>query len=304
VENGAEQSELLTWDGLAPEARTAWSRKLEQIGLPPLLAEVAGRNVSLEAFDPRALADKVSRDPVLAGKLLAVANSAKYGLITPVTSIQRAVVHLGFNLVKTILLAYEMEGAFGKFNAIGQAHLEYVRRWSAGASVFAHAWAQAAQLPDASTAGTLALLSRLGVLVLGLGQPAPGEAYYEIPGELERVQYEQRYWQAGNHILASELARRWALPVPLPELLARQAEPLQRELSPGPQQTLLALIAASVAIIRAELAGTAESALAVLDNAENELLKTNLANAKLLNCLGELWGGVKLQRELAAATAQ
>jgi len=304
VSNGATRIEAVPWDGVQPDVRAFWGRKLEQIALPPLLAEVAGRGVSLEAFDPRSLADKVSHDPVLAGKLLAVANSAKFGLITPVTSVQRAIVHLGFNLVKTVLVAYEMEGAFGRFVAIPPVHLSYVRRWSAGTSVLAYTWAQAAQLADASTAGTLALLSRLGVLVLGLGQPEPDAAYYALRGELARVDHEQQVWQAGNHALAGELAQRWALPAPLPGLLSRQADALQRGLPPGAERAMLALNAASVAIVHAYLAGTGEAAGAVLDSPEHELLKANLADAKLLDCLAGMWGGVKLQRELAAATAQ
>lgn len=301
MDSGFQFGAVSSWADLDSAAQTFWGRQLEQISLPPMIADVAVRGVSLEDFEARDLAELVARDPVLAGKLLAVANSAKFGLINPITSVQRAIVHLGYNLVKTVLVAYELEGMFGRFSKVPPAHAVLVRRWSAGASVLAYSWAQAAQLSDASTIGTLTLLSRLGVLVLGLGQPVPDDDYFRLQYELDRLETEAATWHVCHPVLAGELARRWALPAPLPALLARQTEPLTQELPPGPESKWLSLCAASVAITHAQLGEVTHSHGSVLDAPQHEVLKANLVAGGLLDQLSIVLAHAKLQRELAAA---
>ena len=136
------------WDSLDESTRGYWSARLEMVTPPPLLLELSSQRLTLEDFDPRKLAEKVMHDPVLGGKLLGIANSARFGLTKPLTSIQRAIVHLGFNLVKSVMVSYMMENTFAKALPVPRSHLEYVRNWSASASIIAYHWAQAADLPD------------------------------------------------------------------------------------------------------------------------------------------------------------
>jgi HD-like signal output (HDOD) protein len=288
-----------TWDGLGAATKRFWTERMEQVALPPVLAD-SDAQISLEDFDPRDLSNLVTHDPVLAAKLLAVANSARFGLTAPVTSVQRAIVHLGFNLVKTILVAYQLEGVFGKFSAIPREYLQFVRRWAAGASVIALHWSQAADMPDSSSTGTLALLSRLGVLLLGMAQPAPDEEYRLFTAESSRLAYETMAWETDNPALAAQLAQHWGLPEPVPQLLRRQAEPWQDEMPGSPERDRLAICAASVALARARLFDDQVTGK-LLDGPEFEQLKLNLVLSGLLNYFPAVWASAKLQRELGAA---
>jgi HD-like signal output (HDOD) protein len=291
-------------DTLPPETREYWQGILAAVNLPPLLTEIMASGLSLDAFDPRSLAAMANRDPVLGAKLLAVANSARFGLSSPMTSIQRAIVHLGYNLVKTIMVAYQVEASFGKMAPIAKEHLNLVRRWSSCASVIAFQWGQAADLADASTAATAALLARLGTLTLALGQPKPGPAYWQLGDEFARLDFEQAGWGITTPSLSYLLIQRWGLPEPLPVMVLRQYEPLIVEYDTSYTHHSQALIAAALVLAQAYCTDPEVRAGAVFDLPVYERLKSNLAANHLLEHLGELWLSARLQRELALASEE
>ncbi len=302
MDQAENESQTGSVDLLSPATRDYWQGILASVNLPPMLTEIMAAGLSLDAFDPRALAAMAGRDPVLGAKLLAVANSARYGLTSPMTSLQRAIVHLGYNLVKTIMVAYQVEASFGKMAPIPREHLNLVRRWSSCASVIAFQWGQAADLADASTAATAALLARLGTLTLALGQPQPGADYWELPDELARLEYEQSQWGITTPHLTHLLIERWSLPAPLPEMVLRQAEPLVVEYDKSYTHHAQALITAALVLARAYCADVEVRAGAIFDLPVYARLKSNLAVNQLLEHLGELWLSARLQRELALAS--
>lgn len=296
--------EVSAWDALPQSVQDYWKQAVSHVNLPPLLSDVVAAGLNLESFDPRELAGMAGRDPVLGAKLLAVANSAKFGLRTPMTSIQRAVVHLGFNLVKTIIVGYQLESSFSNFAAIPKVYLNRVRRWSSCSSVIAFQWAQAADLTDPSTTATAALLSRLGTLVLGLGRPQPTEVYWLQPDELQRLAYEDWQWQVTSPSLSAMLVQHWGLPDPLPELVQRQWEPLAKVLPSSYQNHALTLVAAAVVLAERFIDIPTVGAGEVLDQPPYAQLKENLVANRLLDHLSEVWGSARLQRELSLANEE
>jgi HD-like signal output (HDOD) protein len=298
------EKELQSWEALPDETRKYWSERLDRVTPPPLLLELSTAHLRLDEFDPRALAEKVSHDAVLAGNLLAVVNSAKFGLTNPMTSVQRAVVHLGFNLVKSVIMSYMLEHSFEDPLSSSAEHIDYIRRWSAGASVLAYHWAGAVDLPDASTTATLALLARVGALVLGLADEPPTEEYRNMPDELVRLDYETARWQVTTPLLSAEQIKRWGVPEPMPSLVARQAEPFVEELPAGVENRMLSVVAASVALTARYAVSPEETPGALLDAPANATLKLNLVNHRLLDALNALWAGLRLQRELAGVTGE
>jgi HD-like signal output (HDOD) protein len=296
--------EIAAWEDLPQSVRDYWQQAVRQVSLPPLLTDLLAAGLTLDNFDPRELAALAGRDPVLGAKLLAVANSAKFGLRTPMTSIQRAVVHLGFNLVKTITIAYQLETGFGHVAIIPRAYLSRVRRWSSCAAVIAFQWAQAADLTDPSTTATAALLSRLGTLVLSLGQPQPTEMYWLQPDELQRLTYEVTQWQVTSPSLCQMLVKHWGLPDPLPELVQRQWEPLAKKLTPSYQSHALTLVAAALVLAERFIDVPSVTAGEVLDQESYAQLKANLVTNRLLDHLGEVWNSARLQRELGLANEE
>ena len=239
---------------------------------------------------------------ILASKILAVANSAQFGLSAPLTSVQRAIVHMGFNLVKTIMMAYQVESSFSKLQHVSAAHLEFVRRWSAGSSILALHWANAVDHSDPSTISTLALLTRLGTIVLGNVEGFADEEYQQIPTAPARLQYEQELWQVSSPTLSGYLASSWGLPESLSTRLGRIWEPLFSELPKDTESQVLVLVCACDTLMLHYIIDPDCDPTEVLDNPDYLFLKKNLSQHELIGALGKLWAGLRLQRDLAGAT--
>jgi putative nucleotidyltransferase with HDIG domain len=68
---------------------------------------------------PKDLVQVIDKDPVVTVKVLRVVNSAYYSLPNPVTSINHAVVYLGFNTIKNLALSIAAIGILPAENAAG-----------------------------------------------------------------------------------------------------------------------------------------------------------------------------------------
>lgn len=79
--------------------------------LPVVVAKISSQiaNPSTNAAD---IGKLIEQDQVLTGKVLRLVNSAYYGFPKQIKSIQHAVVILGFNKVKTIIITASVFGAF------------------------------------------------------------------------------------------------------------------------------------------------------------------------------------------------
>jgi HD-like signal output (HDOD) protein len=69
--------------------------------------------------DSRQIVEVIEADPLMTVKILKVINSPFYGLAQKISSVQRAVVHLGINTIKNIALSVAAMGALPAQNAAG-----------------------------------------------------------------------------------------------------------------------------------------------------------------------------------------
>jgi len=306
----ANRIESATWDQLQPQVRGRWDAQMRVLlPAPPLFAELSAHHLTLEHFDARELAEKVSHDAVLGGRILGVANSARFGLSQPLTSIQRAMVHLGFNLVKSIISSYMIESGFARAPQLPADYADFVRCWTSGAAVLAFRWGQQANLKDPSLAATAALLSRLGTLLLAGAQPPPDEIYRNLMYEADRLTYELDAWQVVSPVLSGELARRWEVPSPLPELLSNLWIPLVHDLPPDPLEPnarVLVLVAACLEVAAGTVGRSCDDIgdlAGYFAAAERSRLKANLEQHKLLMAGTEVWQNTRFRREFDAVIA-
>jgi len=68
---------------------------------------------------PKDIVQVIDKDPVVTVKILKVVNSAYYSLPRQITSVNNAVVYLGFNTIKNLALAIAAIGMMPKHNAAG-----------------------------------------------------------------------------------------------------------------------------------------------------------------------------------------
>jgi HD-like signal output (HDOD) protein/serine phosphatase RsbU (regulator of sigma subunit) len=162
--------------------------------------------------DARALAGRVSRDPVLSAELLKLVNSAYFGYAKPVSSIARAVTLIGYRALRNLVLSLSIRKLY-RADELPAFPLESFWEASilrAAAARNIAAWARL----DEDTGFTAGLLMDFGLLVLfhlnqqricewsHLAQCLPDERY-----ELERQLFGLTHDQVGMQLVGA-----WGLP--------------------------------------------------------------------------------------------
>ncbi len=181
-------------------------------GAPGLLNALSDDDI-----DFNTLARIIERFPSIAGRLIALANSAWSAPLSPITSLEMACSRLGFGVVRSTSIALAVASPFNPTRCPG---FDSIRFWSS-ALLTAEAASEVASVvkladrPDPSTARAAGLLHNLGLL--WLADRLPDEVNQILsalkdtdPGLVCRVFSEKlgfSHINAGGH-----LARAWHLP--------------------------------------------------------------------------------------------
>jgi len=87
------------------ELRTKIYSKIDEIPTLPVVIPKLLTLMESDKTDAADIADAISRDPALSSKILKVANSAYYGFSKGISSLEKAVPLLGFNMVQSLALS-------------------------------------------------------------------------------------------------------------------------------------------------------------------------------------------------------
>ena len=204
-------------------------RLLQRVGeLPPMpivaqkaLAMIRNPNSSMAE-----LADVLALDQAMAGLVLRWANSAYFGLRSPVTTVRQAVVYLGQNAIQSLVMAASL-AAFINRPAPGYG-LERGELWKHSVGVAAGARLVAAKFgkaiaEDAYHAGLLADIGKLAfeALLRDIDTSTPEWQAQSF------VDLEVAHFGVDHATLGAEIARRWNLPNALVEAIAYHHRPAQ-----------------------------------------------------------------------------
>ena len=176
----------------------------QKCNLPPF-PKVAARALSL-ARDPRARTDDVARvvaaDPALAARVLRISNSVFYMKHDPPRTVRDAIVTVGFNTLRTILIAASARSMYGAHDAVAE-------------TLWAHALATgiaADELrdprePAGGTTFIAGLLHDVGKLVFHITDPAALVGLGHAEEERERERY-----GVTHAVVGGVLADMWGTP--------------------------------------------------------------------------------------------
>ncbi len=179
--------------------------------LPPM--PVVATRVMRELMSPETTADSLSKiietDQALVTRILRIANSAFYGCARKVGSIRLAVVVLGFNTLKNLVIATSTKSLYQKQNKTEQSLWEH----SLGVGISAHVLAMAlcpTSLEDAFTTG---LLHDIGKLILYTKDPDgyPDVLEAQARGISCHVSEQEAYGFTHTDV-GAVLADKWNLP--------------------------------------------------------------------------------------------
>jgi len=209
--------------------------------LPPLPA-VALRVMQV-AQDPRSSASQlalvVSADPALSARVLRVANSAAYRRAREVTSVQEALVVLGFVQARNIAVSMAITGAYTLEGINVLFRIEAFWRHSLAVAFRASELAGRTRSIDVPSAFTAGVLHNIGRLAMFHADPAGvDQAIAEAMAGGRSIEDVERERLGYDHAeLGGILAKRWKLPEDISDAVSQHHNTIQ----PG-QATLASVI--------------------------------------------------------------
>ncbi len=238
--------------GRAPSMSHSFIKNIRNI---PTLPNVLGQIIQT-LDDPRASAADLERivrnDQAITTKLLAVANSAYYGLRHQITTVRRAVVTIGFSEVRNVCLSLSLMGFLHPSTFSDQQGAEQLWLHSLAASEAARILAQRTGACDPGQAFTAGLLHDIGKVIMAAFAPERVAALRE---HLARtgcsLRQAEEALDLSHEQVGLELARRWDLPPVLYQAIGCHHS-LERDLEHLP---LAAVTCAADFMVRADNIG-------------------------------------------------
>jgi signal transduction histidine kinase/HD-like signal output (HDOD) protein len=203
---------------------------LQQVEQLPTLPAVAVRVLEVTGRDESSagqVVDLIASDPVLSARILQLVHRADTGVRGEVNSIERAVVLLGFDAVRSAVLAVCVFQALAQHQARAEARFNREEFWKHSISVAccAELLAETAETGpetlDPSEAFVAGLLHDLGKLALDVMLPKSFDRIVEAADLLrgDIADLERNVIGLDHMVVGKRLAERWQLPAALRECM-------------------------------------------------------------------------------------
>jgi HD-like signal output (HDOD) protein len=216
---------------------------------PLLLSSVFEKTRADSRCSLEEIAHDLSVDQGLTAKMLALANSAYYGLQSKISTIERAVIVLGLRELRTILLVLAVRLLANRIPP-GTIDLQIYLDHNFHVAVTAGELARMAGHPRPEELFTAGLLHDLGILITALYRPDHFRKIETLARERNTTSAtaEIGYWGIDHGIVGSQLIKSWDLPLSICEPVCWHHSP---ELSPRfKQETALLALADTLDHIR------------------------------------------------------
>lgn len=205
-------------------------QRIRQCQTLPTLPAIAVQVLELAQHPDVDLSDVaklISKDPALSGKILRTVNSSFYGRSQAVSTVSHALVILGLQSVKTLVLGFSLVNNLPRGKSKGFQHVQYWKR-SVYAATAAKVLAGKFGLVQQEEAFLIGLLMDIGMLVL---DQAIGDEYGKLFSTAEShaklVELEQAELQITHADIGGVLAEQWKLPPVLSIPIACHHRPQQ-----------------------------------------------------------------------------
>jgi len=186
--------------------------RLHQLPSMPVVIQEVMASFKNANVDSASLARKIARDQGLSAKVLRIANSSFYGLPRKTGSIQDAIVVLGFNSVRSLVLSAGFVHAFPPSpGRLFDRHEYWIR--SLRVAGYTKALAQCLK-QDQQMAFTAGMFHDIGQLVLDICIPEQFSSMLEQhkTSGLSLVEIEQSQLGCDHALIGAEVAKRWNFP--------------------------------------------------------------------------------------------
>lgn len=202
-------------------------RLLEKVyelpSIPKVVQELIA-SFSSHVADAASISRNIHTDPVIAAKVLRLANSARYGAGRNIASLDTAVVMLGFDTLKTLVVASGVTSVMAKIPGLD---MKACWRQSFMVANLSKMVAKSTKELDPEIAFTCGMLHNIGIALMYLGHTDEMKAFEQSlqPGD-NRTELEHRRFGYTNTEVSSNLARIWRFPPIIQDALLNQLSPL------------------------------------------------------------------------------
>ena len=177
----------------------------------------------------------INQDQNMTAQVLRMANSVYYGYSRRIASVTDAIILIGFNAVRSIVLAASMSKILKaelKGYIMGEGELW---KHSQSAAIFARLLAKRVKFNSIETAYTAALLHDIGKLVMNSYM---SEAYQEVIDTVNRDKIpfnkvEDSIFGFNHALIGGKIAEKWNLPAELAEAITNHHDPSLSILNPS-----------------------------------------------------------------------
>lgn len=200
--------------------------KLDKLPSLPKTYSKITEALAQDEVDAKVITAIIEKDMSMCAKILQMVNSAFFRSALPVTNIEFAIVRLGFETVKNLVLGVEIfESAKLVSESAEWFSVEHLQEHSQLSANIARQMFQDTQKSD--DAFMAATLHDIGELVLAIAQPRYLQKVYELSKEKNQpIQVIEKKLTGVTHAeIGAYLLGLWGLPYPIVEAVANHHEP-------------------------------------------------------------------------------
>jgi len=180
--------------------------------LSPMLVQFLGL-VSQPGCEVGQLAEVVEKDTLLAAQILQKANSAVFGRITPIHSVQHAMAMLGVGTMRRFALGLSLSNLFGRFKSARSFSIRRFNLHSVATGTLVELLAEELPVVSRESAFVAGLLHDIGKLLIAIHMPQQFEdvlALSALTGD-PATECERQLLGVDHAELSSLAASRWDL---------------------------------------------------------------------------------------------
>lgn len=192
--------------------------------LPAVVSKVLNLMGKVRGADIATLSEIIGKDPALTARVLRVANSPFYGFKGEISTIDRAIVVIGFDEMKSILLSTNIVNMFKK----KQNHFSYNKFWqySVTTAIIARFVAKTHKHNMCGDAFVSALLHEIGILIIDQYFPKEFEEIIKNVNSKKTLLASEVMTLGVNHKdVGCWLVEKWNLPSQFSDVLQHYDSP-------------------------------------------------------------------------------
>jgi putative nucleotidyltransferase with HDIG domain len=177
--------------------------------IPTIVTRITAMMASGTVSAPE-IAEEISKDQILTAKVLKLVNSGFYGFRQPITTITHAMVLLGLDVVKTIVLTASVLDIVDAMNQ----YMEGLWEHSLGTARAAKIFAERLAMPNPEEVALSGLLHDIGKVIIAQTFPAEQARIREVVGAKDclQIEAEQEVLGVTHPEIGFWLLKKWSLP--------------------------------------------------------------------------------------------